>query len=166
MLDWSLAYREHPVAIRVPVNGVQSREGVQTQDVDWSKPAYEVVHRGNRVAILALGAYFQLGDNLCNALLGEGIDATLINPRLITALDIDTLESLKADHSLVITLEDGQIDGGWGEKIARYYGDSAMRVLVRGERKQFEDRYHIPELLAANRLTVPQLTEDILSALR
>lgn len=166
MLDWSLAYREHPVAIRVPVNGVQSRKGVQTQDVDWSKPTYEVAHRGNRVAILALGAYFQLGDNLCNALFGEGIDATLINPRLITALDIDTLESLKADHSLVITLEDGQIDGGWGEKIARYYGDSAMRVLVRGERKQFEDRYHIPELLAANRLTVPQLTEDILSALR
>ena len=166
MLDWSLAYREHPVAIRVPVNGVQSREGVQTQDVDWSKPAYEVAHRGNRVAILALGAYFQLGDNLRNALLAEGIDATLINPRLITALDTDTLESLKADHSLVITLEDGQIDGGWGEKIARYYGDSAMRVLVRGERKQFEDRYQVPELLAVNRLTVPQLTEDILAALR
>lgn len=166
MLDWSLAYREHPVAIRVPVNGVQSREGVQTQDVDWSKPAYEVAHRGNRVAILALGAYFQLGDNLRNALLAEGIDATLINPRLITALDTDTLESLKADHSLVITLEDGQIDGGWGEKIARYYGDSAMRVLVRGERKQFEDRYQVPELLAANRLTIPQLTEDILSTLR
>ena len=166
MLNWSIAYREHPVAIRVPVNGVQSREGVQTQDVDWSKPAYEVAHRGSRVAVLALGAYYQLGENLHNALLGEGIDATLINPRLITSLDTATLESLKADHSLVITLEDGQIDGGWGEKIVRYYGDSAMRVLVRGERKQFEDRYHVPELLAANRLTVPQLTEDILAALR
>ncbi len=166
MLDWSLAYREHPVAIRVPVNGVQSREGVQTQDVDWSKPAYEVAHRGGRVAILALGAYYQLGDNLRNALLAEGIDATLINPRLITALDTDTLESLKVDHSLVITLEDGQIDGGWGEKIARYYGDSDMCVLVRGERKQFEDRYNIADLIQANRLTVEQMVMDVVAALR
>ena len=161
MLDWAIAYREHPVAIRVPVNGVISRSNVPCAQLDWSKPAYEVAHRGSRVAILGLGAYFQLGENLHNALANEGIDATLINPRLITALDTGTLESLKADHSLVITLEDGQIDGGWGEKIARYYGDSAMRVLVRGERKQFEDRYNVADLLQANRLTVPQMVEDI-----
>lgn len=128
---------------------------------DWSKPAYEVAHKGNKIAILGLGAYFQLGENLRNALAKEGIDATLVNPRIITALDTETLDSLKADHSLVITLEDGQIDGGWGEKIARYYGDSDMRVLVRGERKQFEDRYNVADLLAANRLTVPQMVEDI-----
>ncbi len=160
MLDWAIAYREHPVAIRVPVNGVVSRR-VQCSEIDWAKPAYEVAHRGNKVALLGLGAYFQLAENLRNALTKEGIDATLINPRIITALDSETLDSLKADHSLVVTLEDGQIDGGWGEKIARYYGDSPMRVLVRGERKQFEDRYQVDELLKANRLTVAQLVEDV-----
>ncbi len=160
MLDWAIAYREHPVAIRVPVNGVVSRR-VQCSEIDWAKPAYEVAHRGNKVALLGLGAYFQLAENLRNALTRKGIDATLINPRIITALDSETLDSLKADHSLVVTLEDGQIDGGWGEKIARYYGDSPMRVLVRGERKQFEDRYQVDELLKANRLTVAQLVEDV-----
>jgi len=160
MLDWAIAYREHPVAIRVPVNGVVSRR-VQCSEIDWAKPAYEVAHRGNKVALLGLGAYFQLAENLRNALIEKGIDATLINPRIITALDSETLDSLKADHSLVVTLEDGQIDGGWGEKIARYYGDSPMRVLVRGERKQFEDRYQVDELLKANRLTVAQLVEDV-----
>lgn len=160
MLDWAIAYRKHPVAIRVPVNGVVSRR-VQCSEIDWAKPAYEVAHRGNKVALLGLGAYFQLAENLRNALTREGIDATLINPRIITALDSETLDGLKADHSLVVTLEDGQIDGGWGEKIARYYGDSPMRVLVRGERKQFEDRYQVDELLKANRLTVAQLVEDV-----
>ncbi len=160
MLDWAIAYREHPVAIRVPVNGVVSRR-VQCSEIDWAKSAYEVAHRGNKVALLGLGAYFQLAENLHNALTKEGINATLINPRIITALDSETLDSLKADHSLVVTLEDGQIDGGWGEKIARYYGDSPMRVLVRGERKQFEDRYQVDELLKANRLTVAQLVEDV-----
>lgn len=160
MLDWAIAYREHPVAIRVPVNGVVSRR-VQCAGIDWAKPAYEVAHRGNKVALFGLGAYFQLAENLHNALTKEGIDATLINPRIITALDSETLDSLKADHSLVVTLEDGQIDGGWCEKIARYYGDSPMRVLVRGERKQFEDRYQVDELLKANRLTVAQLVEDV-----
>ncbi len=160
MLDWAIGYREHPVAIRVPVNGVVSRH-VQCPEIDWAKPAYEVAHRGNKVALLGLGAYFQLAENLHNALVENGIDATLINPRIITAFDTQTLDSLKADHSLVVTLEDGQIDGGWGEKIARYYADSPMRVLVRGERKQFEDRYQVAELLKANRLTVAQLVEDV-----
>ncbi len=160
MLDWAIGYREHPVAIRVPVNGVVSRH-VQCPEIDWAKPAYEVAHRGNKVALLGLGAYFQLAENLHNALVENGIDATLINPRIITAFDTQTLDSLKANHSLVVTLEDGQIDGGWGEKIARYYADSPMRVLVRGERKQFEDRFQVAELLEANRLTVAQLVEDV-----
>lgn len=164
MMDWAIAYREHPVAIRVPLT-MRNAQCVMRNETDWAKPAYEVAHKGSKVAILGLGEYFQLGENLCDALIKEGIDATLINPRIITALDSATLDSLKADHSLVITLEDGQIDGGWGEKIARYYGDSNMRVLVRGERKQFEDRYHVADLLQQNRLTVPQMVEDIKAAL-
>ena len=165
MLEWALAYREHPVAIRVPVNGVISRPSANTVLRDWSVPQYEIAHRGSRVAILGLGAYFQKGEELREALSQNGIDATLINPGIITALDTETLDSLKEDHEVVITLEDGQIDGGWGEKIARYYGDSDMKVLVRGERKHFEDRYDLNTLLSLNRLTIDQLTADILSLL-
>ena len=165
MMDWAIAYREHPVAIRVPLTMHYAQGTMPDAKPDWSKPAYEVAHKGSQVAILGLGEYFHLGEELRKALQENGIDATLINPRIITALDTETLESLKADHKVVITLEDGQIDGGWGEKIARYYGDSDMHVLVRGERKHFEDRYHIADLLQANRLTAGQMVEDVVAAL-
>ena len=165
MLDWAVAYREHPVAIRVPLNGVISRPEVKTEGVDWAAAKYEIAHKGSRVAILGLGAYYQLGEKACDTLKEQGIDATLINPRIITSLDTKALEALKADHELVITLEDGQIDGGWGEKIARFYGDSQMKVLVRGERKHFEDRYNVADLLKINRLTPEQITEDVLKTL-
>ncbi len=165
MLDWAVAYREHPVAIRVPVNGVISRADVGTEGVDWSVPAYEITRKGGRVAVLGLGSYYQKGENVCDLLGAHGVDATLINPRIITALDTATLETLKKEHELVVTLEDGQIDGGWGEKIARYYGDSGMKVLVKGQRKQFEDHYVIEELQRKNRLTPQQIAEDVLAVI-
>ncbi len=165
MLDWALAYREHPVAVRVPVNGVISRTDTETADVDWSVPAYEITRRGNRVAVLGLGSYYQLGEKACDLLKAHGVEATLVNPRIITSLDTAALEALKAGHELVVTLEDGQIDGGWGEKIARYYGDSGMKVLVRGQRKQFEDHYVVDELLRENRLAPEQIAEDVLGVI-
>ncbi len=165
MLDWAIAYREHPVAIRVPVGGVVSRTDAKAEGVDWSVPAYEITRRGSRVAILGLGNYHQLGEKACDLLLSRGVEATLINPRIITSLDTVTLEALKADHELVITLEDGQIAGGWGEKIARYYGDSTMKVLVRGQRKRFEDHYVVEELLLENRLTPEQIAEDVVNVI-
>ncbi len=164
MLEWSLSYREHPVAIRVPVNGVVER-GLSLPDTDWSRPSYEIARQGKDVAILGLGSYFQLGEKVCDLLAARGVKATLINPRIITALDTDALDALRREHRLVVTLEDGQIDGGWGEKIARYYGCSDMHVLVRGERKQFEDRYDVTKLLRANRLLPEQIAEDVLNNL-
>ncbi len=164
MLDWSIAYRQHPVAIRVPVNGVIER-GITFHNINWEIPQYEIARKGKDVAILGLGSYFQLGEKVCDLLHAKGIEATLVNPRTITTLDTGTLDSLRKEHRLVITLESGQIDGGWGEKIARYYGNTDMRVLVRGERKHFEDRYDVTELLRINRLLPEQIEEDILSAL-
>lgn len=166
MLDWAIAYREHPVAIRVPLGGVISRAKAKTEGVDWSVPAYEITRKGSRVAILGLGNYHQLGEKVCGLLESQGIEATLINPKIITSLDKEILDALKSDHELVVTLEDGQIDGGWGEKVARYYGDSGMKVLVRGQRKQFEDHYVVEELLKENRLTPELITEDVLNILR
>lgn len=88
-------------------------------------------------------------------------EATLINPRYITGLDVEMLEELKRSHSLVVTLEDGELDGGFGEKIARFYGSSDVKVLNYGVRKEFADRYITEELLKANRLTDVQIVEDI-----
>ncbi len=165
MLDWAIAYREHPVAIRVPLGGVISRANAGNEGLDWSVPAYEITRKGSKVAILGLGNYHQLGEKVCGLLESQGIEATLINPRIITSLDKDALDALKSDHELVVTLEDGQIDGGWGEKVARHYGDSDMKVLVRGQRKQFEDHYVVEELLKVNRLTPELIAEDVLNIL-
>lgn len=165
MLGWAIGYREHPVAIRVPVNGVISRTDAKIDGVDWSVPGYEISRIGSRVAVLGLGSYYQLGEKACELLKARGVEATLINPRIITSLDTETLEDLKSDHELVVTLEDGQVDGGWGEKIARYYGNSGMKVLVRGQRKQFEDHYIVEELLKKDRLTPEQIAEDVVTAI-
>lgn len=161
MLEWSIRQNEHPVAIRVPATSVIScGEAVET---DYSVlNRYKVTHRGSKVAILALGSFYGLGQSVLSLLKEKAnIDATLINPRYITGVDAGLMEELKADHQLVITLEDGVLDGGFGEKIARYYGDSEMKVLNYGAKKEFVDRFDIQELLRANHLTDEQIVEDI-----
>ena len=161
MLEWGIRQNEHPVAIRVPATDVIScGESVES---DYSVlNRYKVAHRGSKVAILALGSFFGLGQSVLSLLKEKaGIDATLINPRYITGIDNELMEELKADHQLVITLEDGVLDGGFGEKIARYYGTSDMKVLNYGAKKEFVDRYDIQELLRANHLTDELIVEDI-----
>lgn len=125
---------------------------------------YKVVHRGSKVAIVALGSFFGLGQSVLSLLKNKAnIDATLINPRYITGVDSELMDELKADHELVITLEDGVLDGGFGEKIARYYGATDMKVLNYGAKKEFVDRYDVQELLRSNHLTDKQIVEDIIS---
>ena len=166
MLGWGIRQTEHPVAIRVP--GAMVVESGETFDTDYSElNRYKMTQAGETVAILALGAFYTLGKALAAKLEAEqGIHATVINPRYITGLDEQMLEALKADHRLVVTLEDGVLDGGFGEKIARYYGSSAMRVLNYGARKEFVDRYAVEDLMKANRLTDVQMVEDIMNVLK
>ncbi len=166
MMRWAIQQREHPVAVRVPGLVVESRQ--EPFDTDYGVlNCYQVTQQGSRVAILALGSFYGLGEAVRTKLEADaGLQATLINPRYITGLDTDLLESLKTDHQIVVTLEDGVLDGGFGEKIARYYGDSAMRVLNFGLRKEFADRYVAAELMRANRLTDTQIVKDILSSLQ
>lgn len=162
MMEWGIRQTEHPVAIRVPANGVISRGIEPEKDYGKSLNKYDVSHRGEKVAVLGLGSFYQLGEEVVKKLKEEtGIDATLINPRFITGVDGALLETLKRNHSLVITLEDGVLDGGFGEKIARYYGPSDMKVLNYGIKKEFVDRYDTNELLKENRLTAAQIIEDI-----
>ena len=161
MLEWSIRQNEHPVAIRVPATDVITcGEPVET---DYSVlNRYKVTHRGSKVAILALGSFYGLGQSVASLLKEKAnIDATLINPRYITGVDNELMDELKADHELVITLEDGVLDGGFGEKITRYYGATNMKVLNFGAKKEFVDRYDIQEFLRANHLTDEQIVEDI-----
>ena len=163
MLEWSIRQNEHPVAIRVPATEVINCG--EPVDTDYSElNRYKITHRGSKVAILALGSFFGLGQSVISLLKKQtGIDATLINPRYITGVDSELMNELKADHQLVVTLEDGVLDGGFGEKIARYYGTSDMKVLNFGAKKEFVDRFDLQELLRANHLTDEQIVEDIMN---
>ena len=166
MLQWAMQQTAHPVAIRVPGNGVIS-SSVPVETDYGTLDRYKVTQQGDTVAIIALGSFFALGENVARRLqMVAGITPTLINPRYITGLDNDLLDKLKTTHRAVITLEDGILDGGFGEKIARYYGNSDMRVLNYGLKKEFVDRYNASELLLANRLTDKQITEDIIKSLQ
>ena len=163
MLDWSIQQTEHPVAIRVPATGVAGSRSVDfPTDYEPEMNRFEMAHCGSGVAIIGVGNFFALAVTVAEQLKQSGIDATVVNPRFLTGLDTERLEGLRDSHSLVVTLEDGVLDGGYGEKIARYYGESEMRVMCRGVRKEFIDRYNVGEEYAANRLTPDQITADIL----
>lgn len=163
MLDWSIEQTQYPVAIRIPCNGVFAAEG--RVDTDYGTlNQYQVAQKGSKIAIVALGDFFQLGQELTQAITEKtGTVPTLINPRYITGIDKELLEELKQNHTVVITLEDGILDGGFGEKIARYYGASEVKVYNYGLKKEFLDRYDVSEVLKENRLTVEQILEDILA---
>ena len=164
MLDWSIEYREHPVAIKVPMGATNhATRPVPADFSDINK--YEKVESGSDVAIVALGAFIALGENVVRLLKEQGINPTLINPRFITGIDTEMLDDLKRSHRIVVTLEDGALEGGFGEKIARYYGPSDMKVLCYGAKKQFVDRYNIAEFLADNRLVDTMIVEDIIKLL-
>lgn len=164
MLDWSLAYKEHPVAIRVPVGAtVPAARPVQTDYSELNR--YEVVERGKDVAILGLGNFFALGEQVHHLLQAQGIQATLVNPRYISGIDTELLDNLAADHRLVVTLEDGALEGGFGEKIARHYGPTAVKTRCYGARKTFVDRFSPQDFLAANRLVDTMIGEDVVRLL-
>lgn len=161
MLAWGIKQTAHPVSIRVPGGAVTHSD--EQFDEDYSElNRFKMTHKGSKVAIVALGAFYGLGKQVA-ALLKEqkGIDATLINPRYITGLDEEMLESLKADHEKVITLEDGALEGGFGEKIARFYGDSDMRTLCFGIKKGLYDRYDYQQLAKDNELTPEQIVARV-----
>ena len=157
MLAWGIKQTSHPVAIRVPGGAVTHSD--EQFDEDYSAlNRFKMTHKGSKVAIVALGAFYGLGKQVAEMLKDQkGIDATLINPRYITGLDEEMLESLKADHEKVITLEDGALEGGFGEKIARFYGDSDMKTLCFGIKKGLYDRYDYQQLAKDNELTPEQI---------
>lgn len=161
MLRWAIQQDQKPVAIRIPSNGVvHTSEPVDTEY--GYEPKYKVIHKGKNVAIIAAGSFFQKGENVARLLTEKGINSTLVNPRYLNDVDTDTLEGLKADHQLVVTLEDGCKDGGFGERIASFYGLSDMKVLVGGIKKGLYDRFDVNKLLSDNNLLDEQIVDEIL----
>lgn len=159
MLDWALDQNEHPVMILIPGNEVTDREA----DRDYSDIGrFKVEHQGEKVAILALGDFYQMGESLAGAVKESlGFEPTLINPRFASTIDTELLEQLKENHRLVVTLEDGILDGGFGQKIAAYYATSDIKVKNYGLEKKFYDRYDPAKLLEELGMTNEAMVEDI-----
>lgn len=166
MLDWAVEQNDHPVAIRIPSGKLISTGIKDTSDYSILNK-YKVEEEGNKVAIIALGSFFELGRNVKKALKEKmEIDATVINPRFITGIDKELLEYLKDNHELVITLEDGMIDGGFGEKITRFYGASDINVLNFGSNKEFTDRISLDELYERYHLKTDLILDDIAKCIK
>ncbi|PWL78763.1 1-deoxy-D-xylulose-5-phosphate synthase [Candidatus Gastranaerophilales bacterium] len=165
MLEYALNQTQHPVAIRVPNVPLESAGIEDTTDYSILNK-FKVEHKGSKIAILGLGNFFNLAKEVKEEIKNRlNIDATLINPKFITGVDEALLENLKNEHELVITLEDGILSGGFGEKISRFYGNSDMKVLNFGAEKEFTDRVPLEKLYERYHLTKELITKDICNAL-
>lgn len=164
MLDWAMNQQEYPVALRIP--GCRVVESGRTFPADYSDiNRYVVEKQGKDVAVIAAGAFYQLGEAAVVELAKEGIEATLVNPRYLSGLDVELLRELEKSHRLAITLEDGVIDGGFGEKIARYYGTSQMSVKCYGLKKEFADCYDYKQIANKNHLAPDLIAKDVMELL-
>lgn len=161
MLEYSYSQNERPIAIRVPNIPLVS-SGIK-DNTDYSiLNKFKLIEKGEKIAILGLGNFFNLAKELKKEIKSKlNIDATLINPIFMTGVDCDLLEDLKADHDIVITLEDGILDGGFGEKIARFYGNSDMKVFNYGGKKEFTDRIPLDELYERYHLKKELIVDDV-----
>ena len=159
MLDWSINQKNHPVLILIPGNEVTHRDSEKSFE---NLNSYKIEQKGSRLAIIALGDFYQKGEKLAKSIKEEfEFTPTLINPRFASGLDKNLLEELKKDHSVVLTLEDGILSGGFGQKIASFYGTSQMKVKNYGLDKKFYDRYNPQNLLKELGMTNEQILADI-----
>ena len=167
MLDWAIDQREHPVLIRVPGAGVASRPELLPSpcaDIDWSAPRYQVVRAGERVAILGLGDFLPYAESLADAVRAElGFAPTVINPRIASDVDRAALARLVSSHQVLVTLEDGIVEGGWGQQVVAAAARSGLRMKCYGISKAagFPDRYDPEDLLAQHGMAIPQIVADL-----
>ena len=163
MLDWALTQKDHPVVLQIPEHGVENRSTVRT---DFSKAQYEIVRKGEEVAILALGGLFSHGQKVVEELERLKIKATLVNPMFVAELDKKTLKELTGDHKVFVTIEDGILDGGFGQKVSGYLGQFGVKTLNFGAKKEFNDSVAMDELYDRYHLTPELMIADILEALK
>ncbi len=159
MLRWAIKQTETPVVIRQPEKPLLHRPA--TQD-DYSTIDYEIAHQGSEVAIMAVGDFWTLGEEVVAQLKRKlNIDASLINPKSVTNIDREDLHYLQERHDLVVTLEDGNLSGGFGEMIDRYFGATNIKVLNFGAPREFADNVPADVLAEWYHLTPEQIIDDI-----
>lgn len=154
MLDHAIDTPDGPVVIRVP-GGAVTRQNTPV-NADFSR--YDIVEQGADVAIIAEGPFLATARKAAELMRAKGVTPTVINPRILSQVDAECLDSLKS-YRHVITVEDGILDGGFGQKVAAYLGTSPVKVTCLGLKKEFLDRFSVPELLRANSLTPEQIAE-------
>lgn len=191
MLAWATGPSEHGVvAIRMPGEQILALERAADmafdplQRAEEHDPAvniagacpfarYQIVQPGRDVAILGLGNTMSLAAEITSALAENdeehaAITATLVDALQYSTMDAELLAMLADGHRLVVTLEDGQLEGGWGEKVTAFYANSSnpkashVRVLNFGAAKEFTDRVPLGELNERYGLT----SETIVSRIR
>ena len=162
MLEWAVKQRKHPIAIKSPVNPLPEGKVVSE---DYSTIHYDV-KSGSKVAIIGLGDFYQLGEKVVDLLKKDNINATLINPKSAAHLDTDTLDDLQKDHELVVTLEDNSIDGGFGQKVASYYGPTKMMVKNYGAKKEYTDNEPKGSIYKRDHLMPEQIASEILEIIK
>ena len=161
MLEWGYAQDSLKVAIRIPTYSYEHAD--YPVDKDYSDlNRFKIIRKGEKVAVIGAGDYLKRGREVCDLLRDKGIDATLINPRFVSGVDKDMIESLKADHQLVATIEDGSVEGGFGERVASAVGPTGMRCLNFGLPKRFADHYRPQDLERENGLMPDQIAAEIL----
>ena len=148
MIDYALDCDTHPVFVRTPGGPVIDSE--LPVDPDFSK--YQIVEQGEKIALIGAGTFLQTALQAAKLMKATGMKPTVINPRILSTLDTATLDTLR-DYDHVITLEDGILDGGFGQKVAAYLGSDPVKVTCLGLKKEFLDRYDARTVLEANGLT-------------
>lgn len=164
MLEWGLAQDKYKVAVRQPVYSVEHSDYEVEKDYS-NLNKFKILKKGSQVAVIAAGDFMVKGKEVIDLLSAKGIEATLINPLFISGVDGELLNNLENDHKLVVTLEDGSVEGGFGQRIASTLGVSDMKVLNFGVQKKFVDRYDLKELEKENNLLQEQIVEIILKNL-
>ena len=190
MLAWATGPSDHGVvAIRMPGEQILSLERAADmafdplQRAEEHDPAvniagecpfsrYQIVQPGKDVAILGLGNTMPLAAEVTSALAEDdethaAITATLVDALQYSTMDAELLTMLANGHRLVVTLEDGQLEGGWGEKVTAFYANSNnakashVRVLNFGASKEFTDRVPLDELNERYGLTAATIVSRI-----
>lgn len=157
MLEWAIKQKKHPVAIKVPSDVPETDH--QIVITDYSTINYQV-KPGKEVAVIGLGAFYQLGEKVANKL-----GATLVNPLSANILDEKALDQLAANHKVIVTLEDNILDGGFGQKVASYLGNKDVKVLNYGQNRVYTDQTPVAEIYQQNHLTLEQIVADVQKSL-
>ena len=157
MLEWAIKQKKHPVAIKVPSDVPETDH--QIVITDYSTINYQV-KPGKEVAVIGLGAFYQLGEKVANRL-----GATLVNPLSANILDEKALDQLAANHKVIVTLEDNILDGGFGQKVASYLGNKDVKVLNYGQNRVYTDQTPVAETYQQNHLTLEQIVADVQKSL-